>query len=303
MMVVVHAQYVKPYAVDLVVQRKSATNSNDRFTVMDVNGNMMFKIKDIRFSIHDRHILFDASDKPVLTFKKKLRSIHGRWQAFKGENTGHKDLLFSVKKSMAAKHETELDVFLVENKEEAVCDCKVKGDWETKSCTIYAQDGCTSLAEVHDKENITDTFGITVYPEVDYVFIIALVAILTEMKSNDGGGKKKKSKKKKMTKKNSEKKNSDSSDDDKTVKDKKDQEKEDRDQNEEKKEPEERQAEDYDEEEEEEDDDYDEDDYDENDSYDEEPKYDNYNDGDDDDYESETSSSDEDESPEKKTEK
>ncbi|KAJ9547802.1 hypothetical protein OSB04_020345 [Centaurea solstitialis] len=292
MMVVVDAQYVKPYAVDMVVQRKSATNSNDRFTVVDVHGNMMFKIKDIRFSIHDRHVLFDANDKPVLTFKKKLRSIHGRWQAFRGENSSHKDLLFGVKKSMAAKHETELDVFLVENKEETVCDCKVKGDWETKSCTIYGHDGCTSLAEVHDKENIKDTFGITVYPEVDYAFIVAIVAILTEIKSNDGVGMKMGKKKKKNSTKSIEKKNSDSSDDDKKVEERDEEE----DKNEEK---EESRAKGHANEEEGEDDDYDEDDDD--DSYVEEPKYDNYND--DDDYESETStsSSSEDESHERKT--
>ncbi|CAI9298778.1 unnamed protein product [Lactuca saligna] len=214
-MVVVDAQYVEPFTVDLAVQRKSVANSNGNFTVVDVNGNVLFNIKDTLFSFHDRHILYDANDKPVLTFKKKLRSIHGRWQAFKGENATHKDLLFSVKKSAAPKHETELDVFLVENKEETSCDCKVTGDWETKSCNVYAQDGSTILAEVHDKQNITnvvvgkETFGITVYPDVDYVFIVALVVILTEIKSYDSSKKKKKKKKKK------EKKSSDSSEDDK----------------------------------------------------------------------------------------
>ncbi|KAM0061331.1 putative tubby-like protein [Helianthus debilis subsp. tardiflorus] len=215
MMVVVDAQFIEPYTVDLAVQKKSGVaNLSGNFTIIDVKGNMMFKIKDTLFSFHDRHILYDANDKPVLTFKKKLRSIHGRWQAFKGESTTNKDLLFSVKKSSAPKHETELDVFLVENKEETECDCKVIGDWDTKSCTIYAQDGSTALAEVHDKQNITnvaqgkDTFGITVYPEVDYVFIVALVVILTEIKSYDGIGKNKKRKKKK------EKKSSDSSDED-----------------------------------------------------------------------------------------
>ncbi|KAL7587576.1 hypothetical protein Lser_V15G39516 [Lactuca serriola] len=220
-MVVVDAQYVEPFTVDLAVQRKSVANSNGNFTVVDVNGNVLFNIKDTLFSFHDRHILYDANDKPVLTFKKKLRSIHGRWQAFKGERATHKDLIFSVKKSAAPKHETELDVFLVENKEETACDCKVTGDWETKSCNVYAQDGSTILAEVHDKQNITnvvvgkETFGITVYPDVDYVFIVALVVILTEIKSYDSSKKKKKKKKKKA------KKSSDSSEDDKKDKEKK----------------------------------------------------------------------------------
>ena len=71
-MVIVEAQYVKPYTVDLVVQRKFVTNINGNFTVADINGNMMFKIKDTRFSFHDRHILYDATEKPVLTFKKKV---------------------------------------------------------------------------------------------------------------------------------------------------------------------------------------------------------------------------------------
>ncbi|KAK9054893.1 hypothetical protein SSX86_025972 [Deinandra increscens subsp. villosa] len=312
-MVVVDAQFIEPYTVDLAVQRKSAvTNSSGNFTIIDVNGNMMFKIKDTLFSFHDRHILYDANEKPVLTFKKKLRSIHGRWQAFKGESTAHKDLLFSVKKSSTPKHETELNVFLVENKEETVCDCKVMGNWETKSCSIYAQDGSTILAEVHDKQNITnvvqgkDTFGITVYPEVDYVFIVALVVILTEIKSYDGSRKKKKKNKKK---KKTEKKSSDSSDEDNK--------KEKRKSDDEIKisegvvrELEEVHNEDEDEDEDEEDEENDEDDEDEEEEYDEEEDYIEHESDDNnnevyegepkfDEYDDETSSTSEDESPTK----
>ncbi|KAL8237279.1 hypothetical protein R6Q59_018360 [Mikania micrantha] len=320
-MVVVDAQFIEPYTVDLAVQRKPAVaNLNGNFTIIDVNGNMMFKIKDTLFSFHDRHILYDANEKPVLTFKKKLRSIHGRWQAFKGDSTTHKDLLFSVKKSSMPKHETELDVFLVENKEELECDCKVIGNWETKSCSVYAQDCSTVLAEVHDRQNITnvvhgkDTFGITVYPEVDYVFIIALVVILTEIKSYDGIIKKKKKRKKKI------KKNSDSSDNDnkeyngkfdeqKTYENKEleehneDDEEDDEDDEEDDEEEDEDEEEDDDdeeeddndeEEEEEEDEGYNDDEDDNNtESYEGEPRYDEYDDDDDE----SNSSSGEDESP------
>nr|GEU38644.1 hypothetical protein [Tanacetum cinerariifolium] len=313
-MVVVDAQYVEPYTVDLAVQRKSVTNSNGNFTVVDINRNLMFKIKDTRFSFHDRHILYDATEKPLLTFKKKLRSIHGRWQAFKGDSKNHKDLLFSVKKSSTPKYQTELDVFLVENKEETTSDCKVTGDWETKSCSVYGQDGYTVLAEVHDKQNIMnvehgkDTFGITVYPEVDYVFIVALVVILTEIKTYDSSGKKKKRKKKKKDKKKKNK--SDSSDDD--AKNKKYDEESEQignfEENIEQKEEEDEEEEDDDdddddseEEDDEGDDDYDEEDNDYGDeSYEQEPKYDEYDDDDIDIVDNNESSSSEDDSPSEK---
>ncbi|MFS7997255.1 putative tubby-like protein [Helianthus anomalus] len=77
MMVVVDAQFIEPYTVDLAVQRKSGVaNLSGNFTIIDVKGNMMFKIKDTLFSFHDRHILYDANDKPVLTFKKKVFYIY-----------------------------------------------------------------------------------------------------------------------------------------------------------------------------------------------------------------------------------
>lgn len=42
----------------------------------------------------------------------------------------------------------ELDVFLVDNKKENVCDCKIIRNSDTKSCTIYGHDSSTALAEV-----------------------------------------------------------------------------------------------------------------------------------------------------------
>ena len=54
-MVVVDAQYVEPFTVDLAVQRKSVANSNGNFTVVDVNGNVLFNIKDTLFSFHGFH--------------------------------------------------------------------------------------------------------------------------------------------------------------------------------------------------------------------------------------------------------
>ncbi|KAF3448002.1 hypothetical protein FNV43_RR08710 [Rhamnella rubrinervis] len=41
------------------------------FAVTDVNGNVMFKIKGSVFSIHDRRVLLDAADNPIISFQQK----------------------------------------------------------------------------------------------------------------------------------------------------------------------------------------------------------------------------------------
>nr|GEU93491.1 hypothetical protein [Tanacetum cinerariifolium] len=82
---------------------------------------------------------------------------------------------------------TSLDVFLGYNEKESVCDYKVKGSWFDRSCTIYAGESTHIVAQMHKKHTVQsialgkDTFAVTVYPNVDYAFIVALVVILHEI--------------------------------------------------------------------------------------------------------------------------
>ena len=104
-----------------------------------------------------------------------------------------KDLLFSVKKSSLLQFKTQLDVFLAANSKEDVFDFKIKGSWFERSCTIYAADGTTIIAQMHKKYSAQsillgkDTFGVTVYPHVDYAFIVALVVILYAINEDRSG--------------------------------------------------------------------------------------------------------------------
>ncbi|KAI3525751.1 hypothetical protein L1887_04804 [Cichorium endivia] len=188
-MTVVDPRFFSPYQVDLAIVRNSLTVADGNLSsVLDVNGNVIFIIKDKNFSIHDRHILLDASEIPILTFQKKHVTIHRRWQAFRGESTSAKDLIFSTKKSSVIQKVTELNVFLAENKEEAIGDYKVVGEWKKRSCTVYSNDGATILAQMHDNhidtcihESEENTFAITVSPNVDYVLVVALMVILYEV--------------------------------------------------------------------------------------------------------------------------
>ncbi|KAL8257319.1 hypothetical protein R6Q59_029360 [Mikania micrantha] len=150
----------------------------------------MFKVKGDLISLHDRRVLLEAAGNPIISFLKKLMSMHNRWVIFMEGSSGSKDLIFSAKKSSLIQLKTYLDMFLACNKNENVCDFKVKGSWFDRSCTIYAGDGTTIIAQMHKKHTIEsialgkDTFSVMVYPNVDYDFIVALVVIIHEI-NND----------------------------------------------------------------------------------------------------------------------
>ncbi|KAL3617418.1 hypothetical protein CASFOL_037739 [Castilleja foliolosa] len=177
------------YPVELTIVRKMMKLSNGNFIVKDVNDNLMFKCEGKFFSLHDRHFLLDAAGKPIITFQQRILSAHKRWVAFRGESTDENDLLFSVKKSSVIQMTRKLDVFLASNTEERVCDFKIEGHWS--SCVIYAGDDTNNvIAEMHGNKSVgsvvfgKDKFGVTVYPNVDYAFIVALVVLLAEICPN-----------------------------------------------------------------------------------------------------------------------
>ncbi|RZR83808.1 hypothetical protein BHM03_00010503 [Ensete ventricosum] len=78
----------------------------------------------------------------------QLRSLHDRWQVFKGDSSDPKDLLFSVRRSSPLQFKTVLDVFLAANTKEEACDFKMKGSYRKRSCTVYKGDASTVAAQV-----------------------------------------------------------------------------------------------------------------------------------------------------------
>ncbi|XP_030538580.1 protein LURP-one-related 10-like [Rhodamnia argentea] len=184
---VVSQRFCTPYVVDLVVARKLVAVAEGGFSVTDVNGNAVFRVKGSSSSIHEHLVLNDAASNAVVSLQQKILTAHRRWQAYRGDSSGSDDLIFTAKKSSILQmHGTEIDVFLAANTKEGTCDFKVKGSWLERSCTIYAGNNTTVIAQMHKDHKAQsvvpgkDTFGITVYPNVDYALIVALVAILEE---------------------------------------------------------------------------------------------------------------------------
>ncbi|OMP07994.1 hypothetical protein COLO4_06871 [Corchorus olitorius] len=182
---IIGPQFCAPHPVELAVIRNVKTITDGEFVFTDINGNILFKVKDQSgsFSMHDRQVLIDASGNPIVTLKDKLMSARDRWQVFRGDSTDSRDLIFSARTSMFHL-KTKLDVFLGNNTKEDVCDFKVKGSWSKKSCVIYAGETSTIVAQMHKNHTVqnvlagNDEFMVTVNPDVDYAFIVALIVIL-----------------------------------------------------------------------------------------------------------------------------
>ncbi|KAL7095185.1 hypothetical protein ACP275_10G008200 [Erythranthe tilingii] len=185
--VVVAPHFCVGHPVDLTIVRKMMTLSEGNFGVTDVDGNLMFKAQGKIFSLHDRRVLLDAARTPLITYKQKRRSAHQRWEAFRGESIDKKDMLFSVRKSSLFQMNTKLHVFMASNTSEDVCDFRIKGNWFESKCTIYAGNSNNIVAQMHRNHSAKsillgkDNFGVTVYPNVDYAFIVLLVVILEEI--------------------------------------------------------------------------------------------------------------------------
>ncbi|KAI3997932.1 hypothetical protein MKX01_032547 [Papaver californicum] len=141
-----------------------------------------------------RLILVDTAGVPVVSLKPTF-SPNDRWKVYRGDSTDSKDLLFSVKKSQnLIKYKTQLDVFLASNKTEEVCDFKISQTYSENSCSIYRGDSENIIAEMHknktvrDKVHGKDIYSVTIYPNVDYAFVIAMRVVLNETNTSRSNG-------------------------------------------------------------------------------------------------------------------
>jgi len=184
---VVSPLFCAPYAVPLTVTNKAISRSGRDFVVTDGNGAEMLRVNGAVFSVHDHRVLLDAAGQPLLSMREKVFTMHNRWQVFRGDSTNASDLLFTAKKSSIFQLKPEVDVFLAGNHSEQVCDFKIRGSYIERSCGFYLGNSDTMVAQINRKYTATnvllekDTFVVTVFPHVDYVFITAVVVILDEI--------------------------------------------------------------------------------------------------------------------------
>ncbi|XP_024005504.1 protein LURP-one-related 15 isoform X1 [Eutrema salsugineum] len=198
--VIVDARFCVKHPVELAIVRKVMKFKAGNFAITDVNGDLLFKVNDRLFGLHDKRILLDGSGSPVLTLREKIRTMHNRWKVFRGGSTEESDHLYTVKKkSMVQFFDTKLDVFFSHNKEEKTPDFRV--ECESSAYVVYTGESDTILAQYREEADANTTmnkkhtaqsvlygkhqFLVTVNPDVDYAFIASLIVILDYVNGPD----------------------------------------------------------------------------------------------------------------------
>ncbi|XP_023737771.1 protein LURP-one-related 10 [Lactuca sativa] len=188
---VIGSQFMSPYQLDIIVDR----NPKGNVEITDMSNKIMLKVKRCDTSFHYQRVLLDVDDKPIVTMRKKIMSEHDRWNVFRGDSKSKSDMVFTTKTAHVFQSKTNVHVFLANKTgSKDVCDFKITGSWSKKNCTIYMGDTSTTIAQVNkmqSSENIKlvkDKFMVTIYPNVDYAFVVTLIGIVEAMKSSNTKG-------------------------------------------------------------------------------------------------------------------
>ncbi|KAF9597734.1 hypothetical protein IFM89_021221 [Coptis chinensis] len=190
---VIGPQYCASVPLTFTVIQKVRSINDGNLAVVDVKGNIMHILLRVRVSrsnfFQDDNVLLDANGYPLVTLRPTTVSAHNRWKAYRRDSSDEKDHLFTVKQSSVLSIRNQHYVFLASNtSQEEVCDFKIRGSWFARS--IYLGDSPIIIAQMHKNHSAEgivrgkDTYMVTVYPYVDYAFIVALLVILNEGETN-----------------------------------------------------------------------------------------------------------------------
>ncbi|ESW12143.2 hypothetical protein PHAVU_008G088700 [Phaseolus vulgaris] len=173
---IINPSYCSPHPITLQINTEKGATYNE-------NDDRLFYTDDTFFTLHNRRVLYDDAENPIVTLYNKMVSLHGRCKVFRGESTDSSELLFLVKKIAKSPGITKLNVFLANNqgKKNKKSDFRVIIFGSKRSCTVYAGESPNIVAKMENNGG----FNVLVNPNVDYAFIVALLMIVKDMNCCD----------------------------------------------------------------------------------------------------------------------
>ncbi|TKY63640.1 LURP-one-related 15 [Spatholobus suberectus] len=180
-------QYCTPIPILLeIVRTVHKFGFSHKFSVININNNIIFNLKMRSFSIHKQFILFDDDKNPIVTLHKKRMTAHNRWQVFKGKSDQIDDLLFNVKQHHIIQLKAKWDVFLATNTKEKVCDFMVERSSFDGSYSVCVQSG-NIIAKISKYiapgriGSSKESAMVSVKANIDSAFIVALIIVILSL--------------------------------------------------------------------------------------------------------------------------
>ncbi|RLM85662.1 protein LURP-one-related 15-like [Panicum miliaceum] len=167
-----------------------AMNLTRSGTVTDAGGAVVLRVDVPLLRFLHRFLLVDVAGRPLLAVQRK-ESLQSAWEAFRGDSSDARDLLFTARRSPAFLMRTQMGVFLAPNTARQACDFKMKCSYDDRSCDVHLGNSNTKIAQMRRQISAAgvllgkDRFSVTVFPNVDYVFVAALVVMLHEIHTDE----------------------------------------------------------------------------------------------------------------------
>ncbi|GJR52276.1 LURP-one-related 10-like protein [Tanacetum coccineum] len=180
---IIGSEFISPYPLEFNVE----TDWKGNLVITDNNNKTIFTVRSCDKSFNRQRLLMDANWKPIVTIEEKDWTLHKRWNVYSGESTLKSDMIFTTKE----KHKiqilkTRVNVYLAHNSEFAY-DFKLKGEYGKKRSAIYKGHSATPLAQMmHTAQRSQKgkfNFKLTINPNVDYAFVVALITIIDAIAS------------------------------------------------------------------------------------------------------------------------
>ena len=188
---IVDARFCCPQEVTLIMKEKLFTYSGDSYDIKDDAGRAWFKVRGKAFSMREKKMIYDVQGNPVINLKENMFSFLGRpiQKVYLGDNSTN--LICTIKprfklwsgklvtqgKNQINGHDLEFTLRSNHRGSEACI-------WLGKS-----RDGLP-IAKIYRSLNMksimTDSrdYRLTVAPNVDVAFIVALAISLDELKKD-----------------------------------------------------------------------------------------------------------------------
>lgn len=178
------AVFDQKYVADretVLIMKEPKIAWNTEYNILDTKGNTLFRLAKKKFSLHEANVLYDASDKVVLSTWNKIITVHNTIFVCPGEDDN--DYILKAKKALAS---VTPHIYVYLKGTDSDPDFIIKGSFFEREFTMETSNGKV-IGEMSKKFSLLnlfsekDTFYLKVPAGVDKALVVALAVVIDEI--------------------------------------------------------------------------------------------------------------------------